>query len=296
MAQADTLESASDMSAVSNEAAQASAAATTVGDGSIADWFSHWGDRVHQAQASQPHWMTPLVTVTPRLEQEVRYDQLGQSLGNGALTNVYDGGKGLELIPTTTNEIILNAPPLDQRFNQKTATGLNDWPFLLVKQRIASANEESGNYIVTAFFSVQAPTGVAAFSNNAWVLTPTLAAGKGWGRFDMQATVGVPVPLENEREIGVQVATNVALQYHLGALLWPELEFNSLYWVDGPRAGKTQVFITPGLIVGRIPLGAGYRLILGGGYQIAVSPKLTLTPALTPLYNTAYILTARVAF
>ena len=270
-------------------------AASAVGGNSIADWFAHWEDRVHIAQASQPHWMTPLVTVTPRLEQEVRYDQFGQELGNGAAVNVFDGGKGLELIPTTTNEIILNAPPYEQRFNTKPASGFGDWPFLLIKQRLLSANEQNGNYIVTAFFSVQAPVGVAAFSNNAWVLTPTLAAGKGWGRFDIQATVGVPVPLENEREIGVQVATNVALQYHLGELLWPEVEFNSLYWVDGPRAGKTQVFITPGLILGRIPIGSGYKLILGGGYQIALSPKLSLTP-LTPLYGSAYLVTARVAF
>src|SRR5438477_5012549 len=27
------------------------------------------------AKESQPHWMTPVVTVTPRLEQEFRYDQ-----------------------------------------------------------------------------------------------------------------------------------------------------------------------------------------------------------------------------
>lgn len=276
--------------------AAASGAAPTVGGNSIADWFAHWEDRVHVAQASQPHWMTPLATVTPRLEQEVRYDQVGEQLGNGAAVNVFDGGKGLELIPTTSNEIILNAPPYLQRFNKKAASGFGDWPFLLVKQRLLSANEQSGNYILTAFFSVQAPVGIAAFSNNAWVLTPTLAAGKGWGRFDVQATVGVPVPLENEREIGVQVATNVALQYHLGELLWPELEFNSIYWADGPRAGKTQLFITPGVIVGRILLGHGYKLIVGGGYQIAVSPKLTVTPVLTPLYKSAYLVTTRVAF
>jgi hypothetical protein len=273
-----------------------SAAASTVGGGSVADWFAHWEDRVHQAQASQPHWITPLVTVTPRLEQEIRYDQLGESMGNGALTNVFDGGKGLELIPTTTNEVIFNAPPYLERFNKKPASGLNDWPFLLIKQRFLSANEENGNYIVTGFFSVQAPAGVAAFSNNAWVITPTLAAGKGWGRFDIQGTLGAPIPLENESKIGIQVATNIALQYHLGELFWPELEFNSTYWVDGPRGGKTQLFITPGLIVGRIKMGSGYKLILGGGYQIAVAPKLNLTPVLTPLYNTAYVLTARVTF
>ena len=35
----------------------------------ISDYFAHWFDRVKEAQASQPRWMTPLVTVTPRLER-----------------------------------------------------------------------------------------------------------------------------------------------------------------------------------------------------------------------------------
>jgi hypothetical protein len=39
------------------------------------DFFSMWFGMVSKAQAGQPHWMTPLVTVTPRLEQEDRYDQ-----------------------------------------------------------------------------------------------------------------------------------------------------------------------------------------------------------------------------
>jgi hypothetical protein len=38
----------------------------------IADYFAHWFDRVDAAQASQPHWMTPITTVTPRLEEEYR--------------------------------------------------------------------------------------------------------------------------------------------------------------------------------------------------------------------------------
>ena len=36
-------------------------------------FFANWTDRVRQAQASQPHWISPLVTVTPMLIQQVRY-------------------------------------------------------------------------------------------------------------------------------------------------------------------------------------------------------------------------------
>jgi hypothetical protein len=265
-------------------------------DSGIAGYFASWFTRVHAAQASQPHWITPIATVTPRLEEEFRYDQLWETMGSGGRLDSYDGGKGLELIPTTTNEIIFNLPPYQQRYVKKPAKGFNDWPFLLIKQRLVSANEQNGNYIVSAFFSVQAPTGIKAFTNDAWVITPTLAAGKGWGRFDIQGTVGVPIPLEHQSAIGTQVVTNVALQYHLGEFFWPELEFNSTYWANGPRGGKTQIFVTPGLVLGRFPLGSGLKGIIGVGYQVAVSPKLNLTPALTPTYDHAWILTARVTF
>lgn len=68
----------------------------------ITDYFLHWFDRADLAQATQPHWMTPITTVTPRLEQEFRYDQFQQFLQNGAQIDNYFAGKGLELIPKTS--------------------------------------------------------------------------------------------------------------------------------------------------------------------------------------------------
>ena len=146
--------------------------------------------------------MTPLVTVTPRLEQEFRYDQYWQHLGNGANIDQYDSGKGLELIPTSTNEVLLNLPPYLDRSIRKPAQGWNDWQFLVVKQRLLSANEQDGNYIVTAFLGVQAPTGDAAFTNHAWVITPTIAGGKGFGDFDIQSTLSVALPASHGSTIG----------------------------------------------------------------------------------------------
>ena len=272
---------------------QGYAAAPTL---NVSDYFVHWFDRVRQAQDSQPHWMTPLVTVTPRLEEEVRYDQYWQHQATGAAVTTYGSGKGLELIPTTTNEVLLNPPAYTQRTIKSPASGWADDPFLIVKQRLLSANEQQGNYIVTAFLGLQAPTGSRRFTNDAWVVTPTLAGGKGWGDFDVQATVGVPVPLDHERTIGTSVVTNATLQYHFARYFWPEIEANWTNWLDGPRGGKNQVFVTPGLILGRFPVYGRVRLVVGGGYQFAVSPKLTRTPVLTPVYDHAWILTARAAF
>ncbi len=50
---------------------------------SLSDYFANWENRVHYAQSTQPHWMTPLVTVTPRLEQEVRYDHISSTTRKG---------------------------------------------------------------------------------------------------------------------------------------------------------------------------------------------------------------------
>ena len=264
----------------------------------ISNYFAHWFDRVREAQATQPHWMTPIVTVTPRLEQEVRADFYIESLGNGASVTSYGNGKGLELIPTTTNELLINVPTYEERYDVKPASGFADWPFIVVKQRLLSANEQNGNYILTAFLGAQAPIGIKAFTNHAWVITPTIAGGKGWGDFDVQATVGVAIPTAHEGMIGTSVLTNVAFQYHLLKYLWPEFEVNWTWWADGIRGGKNQVFLTPGIIFGRFNLGVGERInaIVGVGYQSAVSPGLTKSPMLTPLYNHAWVVTSRISF
>ena len=80
--------------------------------------FRSWLDMVSASQAAQPSWMTPLVTVTPRLEQEFRYDQYDQKNGTGSQGNgqrlINYGGPGgarVELIPSYDWEVILAPPP-----------------------------------------------------------------------------------------------------------------------------------------------------------------------------------------
>ncbi len=96
----------------------------------------------------------------------------------------------------------------------------------MIKQRLFSGNEDNGNYIVTAFLGVTAPSGNSAFTNRAWIITPTIAAGKGWGDFDVQATVGVAIPTRDQSSLGTSIASNVAFQLHLDRYFWPEFEIN----------------------------------------------------------------------
>lgn len=262
------------------------------------DFFDDWFARVEEAQSSQPHWMTPLVTVTPRLEEEIRYDQYWENRGNGSSLDIFDSGKGLELIPTETNEVLINPPAYQEKLNvSHPVSGWLDDQFLVVKQRLLSANEDQGNYILTAFLGVTAPSGNAAFTNDTWIVTPTIAAGKGWGDFDIQATSGVALPFRNQSTLGTSIATNIAFQYHAFEYLWPEFEINHTYWADGnERGGKNQVLLTPGLILGRFVISGRVKAIVGAGYQFAVSPKYVETSEQTPAYNRSWILTARLAF
>ncbi len=278
--------------------ALAQTAAAPVEQDSLSAYFADWFDRVDEAQASQPHWMTPLVTVTPRLEEEFRYDQYWEHLPNGGSLQNYDTGKGLELIPTTTNEIIIGLPPyLERQVKGKAVSGWGDGPTILIKQRLFSENESSGNAIVTAFLAVTPSAGGRHFTQHAVVISPTLAAGKGWGDFDIQATSGFSVPTRTIDTLGAQWLTNVAFQYHFARYFWPELELNDTVWLSGSeRGGKNQLFLTPGIIFGRFVIAGRVKAILGVGYQFAVSPQQRLKPVLDPLYDHNWILTARLAF
>jgi hypothetical protein len=56
-------------------------------------------------------------------------------------------------------------------------------------------------------------------------------------------------------------------------VFWPELEVNWTYYVGGQRGGLNQVYLTPGLVIGRFRLANGTLFTTGVGYQIAVAPN-----------------------
>jgi hypothetical protein len=81
---------------------------------------------------------------------------------------------------------------------------------------------------------------------------------------------------------------NTAFQYRFFRYFWPEFEVNHTWWPNRNRAGLNQVFLTPGLPIGRIPIHERVGLTSGAGYQIAVTHQ--------PTYNHAVIVTIRVPF
>ncbi len=217
------------------------------------------------ADAEQPHWIAPLFTTTPRLLEQLRFDTTIQPKAGYETTN-FGGGKGLELIPFANTEILISTPPYLNHDKPGVQDGIGDMSFLL-KYRLASGNEESGNYIVTAFLGASVPSGTYSNGATAAIVTPTIAAGKGWGHFDFQTTFGVALP-DHMDKLGTPLAHNVAFQYRVLGKLWPEVEVNSTFWMNGSQEGKKQVFLSPGLVAGKFHLWKRLGVTVGGGVQI----------------------------
>lgn len=254
--------------------------------------------RVTATQNEQPHWVTPLVTVTPRLEQELRADFVRQT--NPKLYNTwnFDNGKGLEVIPERHIELLFNLPPYLAHQAPGVKDGYGDVSFNS-KYRFLARNEEHGNAIITAFLAGSVPTGKNANGSCCAVVTPTLAVGKGFGLLALTSTAGGSLPASNAGKLGHTVAWNNVVQYrlaHRGAarLFWPEAEFNSSFFLGGANDGKTMTFATPGLLIGRVPLAhstEGTRrpgLTFGAGEQIALTHFHT--------YNHGLVITVRMPF
>jgi hypothetical protein len=258
----------------------------------VSQFFSDWLERAEQARATEPQWVSPLVTVTPRLEQNLlRFDQSWQDLPQGAEQSV--SGPKIKLIPLESFEVDLGAPSYmarsnyDKKHQRQDVDNWGDASFL-VKYRLLSADEAGGSYIVTFFTGVTVPTGSKSFSTGTTVFSPTIAMGKGWGNFDIQSTLGVSVPDGGMDRLGTPLSFNTALQYCVLAKIWPELEFNYAWWPNGQKTGENSLSLTPGILFGRFPIWRTLNYTVGTGVQVAVTRHRSS--------DLNWILSARLAF
>jgi hypothetical protein len=233
-------------------------------------FFRSWLHMAAETQANQPDWLSPLATTSGRLKQELRYDIWDQPAAQGNRTYQFGGGKGLEFITSSRTQILAGIPSYTLHSPNGPIGGFGDLP-LMLKFRIASAERGEGNYLLTFILGATAPTGSRRYGAGNAVLTPTLAFGKGFGRFDVQSTLGLNLPAGATAKLGRQLQWNTAFQYQAARKLWPELEVNSTFYKTGPNAGDKQVFLTPGLGFGRVRLRRGLRFSSAAGLQIAVT-------------------------
>ena len=231
-------------------------------------FFHSWLHMAAETQAKQPDWLSPLATTSGRLKQELRYDIWDQPSAMGNRTYQFGGNKGLEFITSSRTQILLGVPTYTLVSPSGPPAGFGDLP-LQLKFRIASAERSEGNYLLTFILAATAPTGSHRYGAGDGTVTPTIAAGKGFGRFDVQSTFGASLPTGNTTKLGRQLQWNTAFQYQAGWKLWPELEVNSTFYKTGPHAGDSQAFLTPGLGFGRVRLRKGFRFSTAAGMQIA---------------------------
>ncbi len=254
------------------------------------DAYLWWSARTNATQAKQPAWAVPLVTTYTGLFQVVRTDILRQVAP--ALTDTwnFDNSKGVAFIPGGNLEFDVNIPPYI-RHNSAAVDGWGDFSFL-GKYRIASGNAQHGSYTLSFWTLATVPTGQAKNGSTNASVQPNLGGGKGFGNFDVQASIGATLPTGNPATNGSgrPVLWNTVAQYKVAKYFWPELESNATFYKGGTNDGKTQEFLTPGFIIGRCAVHPNdpksrAGLAFGGGMQIATSHFHS--------YNHALVLTAR---
>lgn len=236
-------------------------------------WIDRWLAHSEIARSQeQPIWPAAMVTQTPRLEEYMQYSQGWQQTPGGIQSTQYAAPfTGMKNIVGENLALALSPPMYATDVGAPGVSGFGDAAASL-KYRIASANEENGNYAVSVLLLTEAPIGPVPVSTGAWVFDPYLVAGKGWGHFDIQGGVDVAIPTGRSAELGTPASLRVAMQYNWLTYLWPTVEVFSTYWVNGPYSGETQVVLMPELEIGYIPIpGTRYMVVLGVGYEIAVS-------------------------
>jgi hypothetical protein len=255
------------------------------------NFFQKWEARTTQTQAQQPSWAVPLFAPYPMLIQVFRADVTRQITAARTPTWSYGAGRGLNLIPGFNSEFDVYNPTYFQH-NSKTVDGFGDVGFMY-KYRILGANRSHGDYALSVQLVASIPTGDHTNGSTDASISPTLLAGKGFGRFDVVSSLGGTLPTGDTVKLGRSIAWNTTAQYHVGKYLWPEVEANATYFSGGKNDGKSQNFITPGLntcLFKFHPSDERSRtgIAIGAGMQIATSRFHA--------YNHQLVLTSRFIF
>jgi hypothetical protein len=181
-----------------------------------------------------------------------------------------DESRGLEIIPTKRLEIGISPPPyLTHQSN--VPDGFGDTSFQ-VKYRVSSAPERKGDYFVGVSLAGSLPTGNAPNGTSHPIFLPTLAVAKGIGSVDVQATLAAGLPVSGADRLGLTIVSNTAVDLRIKGAVRPMIELNATYWSGGALAEQPEVFVTPGFVIGSLPLAERLHIGFGAGVQTAVSP------------------------
>jgi hypothetical protein len=221
----------------------------------------------------QPVWMGPLMQSDSRLTQSARVSFSNSYTFARTHTVNYGNWHTVNFLAGNRVQINLIAPPYIQNHSAAIKDGFGD-ASAEVKYRIASGNAAHGNFAVTAMLTESWPTG--SYENGAATAAyyPTLAAGRMWGRFDVQTTLGGALPTGRIWKQGRQIGWNTTGQVLAGRNLWLDVEDNATFNYGGPFDGKTENFLTPAFfyVLRRMEWKPTRPIfVVGGGMQIATS-------------------------
>jgi hypothetical protein len=200
--------------------------------------------RSHNAAltALQPTWMGPLIQSDARLSQALRISASSSYWSTHTIS--YGNNHGLSIIALRRFQIDLDPPSYFRNHSPALKDGFGN-AGTQVKFRIASGNAEHGDFALTAIlYRSFTPR---SYQND--MLTgayyPKLAAGKAFGRFNVQSTLDGLLPTGKIAEQGRTIDWNMTGQAHLAAPLWFDVENNATFNFAGEYDGKTQNFVTP---------------------------------------------------
>jgi len=104
-------------------------------------FFARFFERSSRSLAEQPHWLAPIFTATPRLEEMYVYDISSLNTAKGEATN-FGGTKGLLLIPSEHINLVISPPPYVTHQNTAIHDGFGDMA-LLMRYRLQPATKST---------------------------------------------------------------------------------------------------------------------------------------------------------
>jgi len=254
------------------------------------NFFSSWENRARNTLSKQPSWPVPVVAPSSNLVQLFRTDFVRQITPTHTDTWIYGNTKGFDFVPWYRTEFDVLIPPYIQH-NSKAKDGFGDYSMLL-KYRAYARDEKHGNDALSFSIGGTLPTGSWSNGSVAGTYSPAVYGGKGFGNFVIQSSLSATLPATNEKTLGRPVAWNTVAQYHLGKLLWPEIENNATFYHDGSNDGRMQNFITPALMISKFKLEKDPQnrlaIFVGAGMQMATSHFHS--------YNHELAITTRISF
>jgi hypothetical protein len=192
--------------------------------------------------AVQPAWMGPLIQPDSRLGQAVRLS-VSNAHFPGAQTLNYGNNHGISVIGGTRFQFDIDPPSFFRNHSATLKDGFGN-AATQVKYRIASGNAEHGNFAVTGILTRSFTPGSYQNGMYSGAFFPKLAAGRAFGRFNVQSTLGGVLPTSKIYLQGRAIEWNATAQVHPVANVWMDVENNATFNY-GVFDGKTQNFVTP---------------------------------------------------